>query len=133
MGSCTENAIRRTRSHSFLFRVSLGVLAERQNPLRIESVAECGRTRNPLGTRRWAHNTRRGKIFHDDFSLSIKETDGVDTIVRNSCLPIAAKQRKRHTVLRRCEAAQGCRPRGRAHSGICRREKNTYEVDHEAR
>ena len=123
-------AIRRTRSHSSLFRVSLGVLT---NPLRTESVAECGRTRNPLGTRRCPHNPRRGKIFHAAFSLSIKETEGVETIVRSSCLPTAAKQRKPHTVSGRCDPAQGCYPQRRAPTGIIRREINTNEMDHKAR
>ena len=99
----------------------------------MESVAECERARHPLGTRPCSHNPRRGNIFHVAFSLSVKETEGVETIVRSTCLPTAAKQSKRHTVSGRCEAAQGCQPQKKAPTGIIHYEINTIEMDHEIR
>ena len=107
------------RSHSSPFRVSLVVFT---NPLRRESVAECGRL--------FPHNPHRSKICHAAFSRSIEETEGVKTIVRSSWHPTSAKQSKRHTVSGRCEVIQGCRPQRRDPTGIVRREINTNEMDH---
>ena len=94
-------AIRRTRSHSSIFRVHWEFY------LRGKPFADrISRTRIPQGTRRCPHNARRGKMFHvrsSAFSLSIKKTEGVETIVPSSCLPTAAKQRKRPTVSGRCD------------------------------
>ena len=122
--------IRRTKPHVSLFCVSLGVLTERQTLCGQNQSWNVG-AQGTLWARVVARTTHaRGEIFHASLSLSIKDTVGVETIVRSSCLPTAAKQCKRHTFSGHCEAAQGCRPQRRAPTGIIRREINTNEKDH---
>ena len=129
-------AIRRTRSHSSLSRVSLPVLTERQTLCGYNQSRNVGAQRS-LWARVVARTTHAGarNFMHrvSAFSLGITQIEGIETIVRSSCLPTAAKQRKPHTVSGRCHPAQGCRRQRRAPTGIIRREVNTNEMDHEAR